>query len=40
MCARQSAPNATDVLVTVVEKPVLSLHTGTYVQARSRRVSR
>ena len=30
----QAIPNAADVVVTVTEKPMLSLHTGTYVQAR------
>ena len=33
--AAQDIPNAADVVVTVTEKPVLSLHTGTYVQARA-----
>ena len=31
----QDIPNAAEVVVTVTEKPMLSLHTGTYVQARA-----
>ena len=31
----QDRANAAEVVVTVTEKPVLSLHTGTFVQARS-----